>query len=260
MTRRLLERTHVTRLNHGNPAQGDDITLQSYHRMFRTWYFEPALATACFSFFIQWYWMYERNAGKSRDASFYSLFQSCELGNLSLSFIGYWIGIIIWVNLVPPVAQTIPDGIPASLLETAYLILEVVSGVVFYDAIFYVIHLAMHKVPVLRSLHSTHHRNSEVESRDTLQHSVADASLQVLVNILVQRRVVWGSVKTRLARALHNVVVIWMLTESHAAAPQPYIWRRWFRGVRDHRLHHANEPRFQQFFGYLDDWRLRHTT
>jgi hypothetical protein len=89
-----------------------------------------------------------------------------------------------------------------------------------------------------------------------------DGSLQVLVNILVQRRTPWGVVKTRLARGLHNFFVIWMLVESHSASNIPCIWRSLLVGVREHRLHHlgSTDPygknhRFQQFFGYLDELR-----
>ena len=79
---------------------------------------------------------------------------------------------------------------------------------------------------------------------------------QVLVNICVQRTNPWGSTKSRLARALHNVIVTWMLTESHTCAPSPRVGRRWFVGVRRHRAHHAGSPYYQQFFGYLDDSRM----
>jgi len=82
------------------------------------------------------------------------------------------------------------------------------------------------------------------------------ADVQVLVNICVQRTNVWGSTKSRLARALHNVIVTWMLTESHTCAPAPRLARRCFLGVQRHRAHHAGSPYYQQFFGYLDDARL----
>ena len=45
-----------------------------------------------------------------------------------------------------------------------------------------------------------------MESRDVLRHSIVDAALQVAVNILVQRHTPWGAIKSRLARAMHEVV------------------------------------------------------
>ena len=99
--------------------------------------------------------------------------------------------------------------------------------------------------------------------------------------------------KCRISRILHNIIVTWMLTESHTSSPKPYIWRRWCVGIREHYLHHHHNHhnhhhhrtiattatvattatativlnqrqkknkiprrrRYQQFFGYLDEWK-----
>jgi hypothetical protein len=256
----------------------------------RTWWFEPALSTLCFIVFVSWYWKHERRHGASRDVNVFATWD-WTTGPIVQSAVAYWMGIYLWVCVVPPAAPFIPDGIPNNIMSTLYLVTEVASGIVLYDAIFFFIHWAMHEVPCLRRWHARHHEQQHgianaapVECRDTLRHSFMDGSLQVLVNILVQRHAVWGVVKTRLARATHNILVIWMLTESHSAAPQPYIWRRWCRGVRQHYEHHhcsivvatrhsglnrrSTVPllvgrstrdkimRYQQFFSYLDDVRI----
>ena len=142
-------------------------------------------------------------------------------------------------------------------------------GIILYDAIFFFLHWGMHEIPLLRYWHRRHHQCTPlVEARDVLRHGLVDGALQVLVNILVQRHTPWGAVKTRLARGLHNIVVIWMLTESHTASPYPNIWRKYFVGVREHCLHHSpprdgkkcvdteKRVRYQQFFGYLDGMRF----
>jgi len=251
-------------------------------RVFRQWWFDPALATACFAVFINWYWYHERRRGRSRDVSFRSacvepqeglesirsnnnhslrLLLDHYVGPMFQSLAAYWMGIYLWTSVVPPAAPHIPDGLPSSASGVLYLVAEVVTGIVLYDAIFFVIHWAMHEVPALRVLHARHHELQQLyesksdckshhstatdvprmESRDVLRHSLADGALQVLVNIAVQRRnCLLGPVKTRLARALHNILVIWMLTESHSAAPTPNVWRRrWCPGVRDHYRHHT---------------------
>ena len=294
-----------------------DIFLQY---IFRTWWFDPFLATVGFAFFINWYWYHERKLGLSRDGSFQDTVQQwsspaattssstgiCnsvihKLGPLFQSLLAYWIGIYLWTSVIPPAAAVIPDGFPHSINELGYLVVEVVTGLVLYDAIFFFIHWALHEMPCLRFLHARHHEQQQqqqqhasasirsyyppppppppVESRDVLRHSLVDGALQVGVNIFVQRRTFCGSVKTRLARAIHNILVLWMLTESHSAAPTPWIWRRWCVGVREHYQHHttswvaesetvtdsANDDktsssmrqrgRYQQFFGYLDELR-----
>ena len=109
--------------------------------------------------------------------------------------------------------------------------------------------------------HRTHHRHStDFRARDVLTHSAAlDGTLQVLSNILVQRSTAWGTSKSRLARAVHNVCLPWLLTESHTRAHKRLASAAAsaaFAGVRRHRAHHLGEPYYQQLFGYLDDARI----
>lgn len=271
--------------------------------VFRAWWFEPFLSTGtwesrhadrrtplfrfvgtrhlhppnclvhavCFGIFINLYWYHERIRGQSSSKTFGETVEfhadASHDAPLFYSALAYWVGIYLWKLVVPPAAATIPDGIPYNLTQVLYLSAELISGVVLYDAIFFVVHWTMHAIPWLRQWHGRHHQpKARLEARDTLRHGILDGSLQVLVNIAVQRHTPWGTVKTRVARALHNVVVIWMLTESHAAAPVPNVWRRWCVGVREHYLHHEHHHpagdaygphhRYQQFFGYLDDLRV----
>ena len=261
--------------------------------IFRTWWFDPALSTLTFTVCIHVYSVLEykeEEAQQQKDDGdqltttvvlrppLHSL-ADCRMGPLQRAFVAYWIGVGLWVSIIPPAANEIADGWPnndnlsSGLL---FLLLEVVTGIVAYDAIFWGIHWSLHTIPWLQPLHRTHHQHqytsttagSIVRARDVLHHSLVDGTLQVLVNIVVQRTTVWGSVKTRCARALHNIVVIWMLTESHTTVRSARVWRRWFRGVREHARHHHHHAgghhraqRYQQFFAYLDDglelWRKK---
>ena len=130
----------------------------------------------------------------------------------------------------------IPDGVPSSPHDLAYLLAEVVSGIVLYDALFFVVHCLLHATASVH--HKRHHVPSDLRARDVLEHSAMDGTLQVLVNIACQRSTPWGAAKSRLGRALHNVIVTWMLTESHSAAPTKRVWRHCFKGVQRHRSHH----------------------
>ena len=276
--------------------------------VFRSWWFDPFVATLSFYVWIHIYWYYERRYGcccsstspRFTNASDITNFFSIKSQPFRITF-GYWVGISMLRCVIA--APQLPDGIPTSIIDGLFLGFEVVTGVVAYDFVFFFLHLAMHEIPTLRKYHSTHHQHynsgdpcnhpdvasysskkkNHVESRDVLRHSLVDATLQVSVNVLVQRyNLLWFFTdKTRLARALHNVIVTWMLTESHTSSPKPYIWRRWFVGVREHRIHHAmplangrschvsnsdvtspiyygHHHRYQQFFGYLDDLRFQY--
>jgi len=224
----------------------------------RAWWIDPGIATLSFAFAIMVYDREERKLGsKSRE-----FLSAGSVTTLFFAGVAYWVGVGLWVCTVPPPGlhgTGIPDGAPATLREVVYLGLEVAAGVVAYDLLFFSIHLSMHSgVAALWSAHKTHHsRTGDLRARDVLLHSPVDGALQVLVNIFVQRHTPWGSVKSRCARAIHNVIVTWMLTESHAACPTPRLARRWFAGVQRHRAHHTNSAQyFQPFFGYLDDLRL----
>uniref|UniRef100_A0A6U3QQ77 Fatty acid hydroxylase domain-containing protein n=1 Tax=Ditylum brightwellii TaxID=49249 RepID=A0A6U3QQ77_9STRA len=221
------------------------------------WWFEPLLATMSFAFWVNFYWHHERIRGLSNDKRFIPdghYYGAWWYQSVS----AYWIGIYILKLFAPTPSSQIPNRIPHSVSDLAYVLVELVAGVVAYDTIIFFVHWALHDVPVLRKFHRTHHHQHDgnLESRDTLNHSLVDGSLQVIVNILVQRTTPWGSVKTRLARALHNIFVTWMLVESHTSSPYPNIWRRFFVGVRNHRMHHIGGKHcHQQFFGYLDNLR-----
>lgn len=249
--------------------------------IFESWWFDPLTATIGFAIPLYLYTYLEVQSGTSIYKSFYdSLFGKGiniedQRRSLPMSVISYWIGVTLWVQVVPkPGGGHIPDGIPDSIQSLIILVLEVISGIILYDATFFFLHWMMHECKVLSWMfhsHKEHHRTRKIlEARHVLRHSLFDGILQVLVNIFVQRYTPWGSVKSKAARALHNFIVTWMLTESHTSTDKLNIFRKYFVGVREHRNHHLSsssggnnvpssarhQQRYQQFFGYLDDIRL----
>lgn len=238
-------------------------TLDIDNGILRAWWVDPMVATLSFMISVQVYWYHERKLGVSRENRLVDTLDFRELGDVTQSLYAYWIGIFILRAFVP--AQDLPDGIPHDAFDTLHLFCEVAYGIVAYDALFFVVHWLLHEVHFLRRIHRRHHQHvppNGVEAMDVLRHSLIDGTLQVICNICVQQRSHLGGPKSRLGRAIHNILVTWMLTESHTASPEPYIWRRWFIGVRNHRMHHlglAKKGResYQQFFGYLDNIRER---
>lgn len=284
-------------------------TTSSIH-LSSVWWLDPLAATLGFVVAIYVYTFYEIQSGKSTFSSFYDFLLGNDntCGNISRgagkqtkkihhpapsyfllkSLFAYWAGIILWIHVVPPPAPALPIGMPDSLFATAVLFVEVVSGILLYDFYFYFIHYFLHHCKDLAYLvrHEEHHssktQHNVVEARHVLQHSFLDGLLQVFVNIAVQRHTPWGSVKSRIARVLHNMIVTWMLTESHSSSDYPNVFRRFSicKGVKEHRRHHLmlfhhyhhhhrsrrtdkkeddttwDHDRYQQFFGYLDDWRV----
>mmetsp|Transcript_13658 Transcript_13658/g.20326 ORF Transcript_13658/g.20326 Transcript_13658/m.20326 type:complete len:272 (-) Transcript_13658:675-1490(-) len=237
-------------------------------RIFESPYFDPLSATFGFIVPIFIYTFHEMKSGNSAYKSWGDfLFREGERNSKSFSLLAYWAGIMVWGRFIPRVTGQ-PSGIPTSVGSLLYLLLEIASGIILYDAFFFVVHWAMHEVTPLRFIHREHHKPSRtIEAQDVLRHSMIDGSLQVLVNILVQRNTPWGTHKSILARMFHNVIVTWMLTESHSSSPKPDVFRRWCVGCREHRQHHladgdghgsktlGRNHRYQQFFGYLDIYR-----
>ena len=229
----------------------------------RRW-FDPFISTLSFGIAMMLYWNEERKLGKTKKDRPNWL----ELDHVALSLILYWVGLLAFKCIVPPSnGGLIPDGAPHDLTSCLYLIIEVCSGIILYDFLFFFVHWGYHESPFLRVFHVKHHMHDRgiVEATDVLNHSFIDGSLQVLINIYTQRYTPWGKVKSRMARMLHNMIVTWMLTESHSSSPNMYISRKLFIGVKNHRLHHLSHnenhqnrnhnyvcPHYQQFFGYLD--------
>jgi sterol desaturase/sphingolipid hydroxylase (fatty acid hydroxylase superfamily) len=100
------------------------------------------------------------------------------------------------------------------------LLCSVVASVAVYDFIFYWVHLALHKVPwLLRNVHAVHHRQVQLSAREVVHHSLSDGVLQVGANVLALKLLGLHP----LARAAHNVVVTYLLTESHAGYDMPWM-------------------------------------
>ena len=143
---------------------------------------------------------------------------------------------------------------------------EVASGVFFYDLLFYPFHLSFHraKLPAWRKQHRRHHVWSREESAahnavETVQNSYLDAGIQVAINIAVQAAPIypWGY-KHPLSRALHNLMVVYLLCEAHSGYDLPFMSHRLLPGVLGgpvrHEAHHRHGGVcFHQFFTYIDD-------
>jgi|SanBayMetagenome_1026888.scaffolds.fasta_scaffold17442_1 sterol desaturase/sphingolipid hydroxylase (fatty acid hydroxylase superfamily) len=200
-----------------------------------------------------------------------------------IHLLSYYAGVFMFMLVLPPprelnmsIVLDNPqseairlDGIPITGGGFMYLLLEVVSGIVLYDFLFFFLHMLLH-TPGAWRLHKTHHTHYIVTAKSVLNHSVIDAILQVVTNIVVQRynyvtMIIPGyyctTVKTRLARALHNIIIVAMLTESHAnvnTRDHFVLFRRvpsLFPGISRHREHHVQHTKYRQaFFGYLDHW------
>jgi len=214
------------------------------------WWCEPLIASAAFFFFMFFFRRFESHpyGGSGHPLT---------LAAVASLFV-YWLGVGLWVAIVPtPVGAS--SGCVHDMASLAMLAAEVLCGIISYDFVLFWLHVLMHSWPAVGKAvgHGKHHSFGDEANWGgafrTTNHSLVDGTLQVLVNILVQRHTPWGAAKSKLARWLHNVLVIEMLVESHSDSKYPRLARRWFAGVDGHAEHHRHHgPPYEQFFGYLD--------
>ena len=144
--------------------------------------------------------------------------------------------------------------------------MELFAGVFLYDLFFYPLHYLMHKAPLLAKHHGFHHRTGGENGRpvlpvETVQHSFIDGALQVAVNIIVQQISPFGfGGKHLLSKLAHNVVVTYLLVESHSNLDEGWmshrLWPEFFGGSVQHEVHHrTGKGGYQQFGTWIDELR-----
>ncbi len=142
------------------------------------------------------------------------------------------------------------------------LFVELITGILAYDLAFAPIHRLLHLGPkFMRKTHHRHHaarppqRTGSLAPLETVQHSLPDGTLQVLVNVAVQRYLFlpfWGN-RHPLSKLLHNILVTWLLTEAHSGYDLPFmshrVYPRLLGGAPNHDKHHRSKSRryYHQF-------------
>jgi len=117
-----------------------------------------------------------------------------------------------------------PLPLPSDTLTMIRFLTELVSGVILYDFIFSFVHKALHSrntPQFIRRLHVRHHQRRPNQTSllpiQTVQHGFVDGALQVLTNVFVQRLpIFFGLSKHPLSRIAHNLLVTFLLVESHS--------------------------------------------
>lgn len=223
--------------------------------------FEPVLATLAFSFWI--------NMWRAFDLFFPSLHRWKLMGPprperefkgqgrlafllrpgfSNIAVLAYLAPLFIVDYLYP--RRVLPVVAPTSL----ELLCGVTSSVALYDFLFYFVHVAMHRSAFLyRHVHSVHHQQHNLSAHETVHHSFADGALQVAANIVAIRSLGLHP----MTRALHNVVITYMLTETHSGYDMPWMLHNvlphgLLGGSPAHEEHHrCGDCQHQQFFTYL---------
>lgn len=122
-------------------------------------------------------------------------------------------------------------------------------------------------VTPLGRFHARHHdyyqhTDAPLHVMNTFHHHFLDALAQVGINIIVQQiplAFLFPGPRHKLSKAVHNVLVTYLLVEAHSGLDAPFMSHRLFPAVFGgsvrHQVHHQlGVVYFHQFFKYLDDW------
>jgi sterol desaturase/sphingolipid hydroxylase (fatty acid hydroxylase superfamily) len=143
--------------------------------VYESWWFDPLTATFGFIVPVYVYTYYEIQTGSSVYTTFDQFLTSRGTGedkrqSLLLSLFSYWIGVALFVQIVPKPADGLPLGIPTSFSSLGLLMAEVIAGIILYDGFFFLVHWAMHECRALHYLsHKEHHRPKVLEARHVLR-------------------------------------------------------------------------------------------
>lgn len=72
-------------------------------------------------------------------------------------------------------------ALPLQPPSSRSLILELMASIIIYDAIFFLVHLSLHKIPIIYNrLHATHHDHAEIHAQVTNKLDIGERLLLVL--------------------------------------------------------------------------------
>ncbi|KAJ8098888.1 hypothetical protein POJ06DRAFT_143907 [Lipomyces tetrasporus] len=146
-------------------------------------------------------------------------------------------------------------ALPTHAPSSRRLVTELAVSLLIYDALFFFIHVAFHRVPVLAGFHKPHHRHGEINPQVTNQLSVVERlSLVLLANFALN--IIKSHVLTRSA---FIVVFVYLLVEVHSGLDLDWGYDKvlpggWGAGARKHAMHHRDgDVGFAPFFCWWDN-------
>ena len=164
----------------------------------------------------------------------------------------YAVPLLIW-DITAPRRHRRIGGFAAP--TTMGILGGVVGGLFLYDLLFFMGHLAMHKISILnRTIHAKHHKTAEVRACEIVRLGVAEEVLEVGFSIIALNFLSVHPV----ARTIYNAVITFLLTELHCGfdfpwTPQNVVPFGLATGSRRHHYHHRyGKHYYQKFFHHVD--------
>ena len=146
-------------------------------------------------------------------------------------------------------------ALPANIPSSRRIVLELTVALIIYDALFFAIHLAFHRVPALARIHVPHHKHAEMHPQVTNRLSVGERlSLILLANFALN--IIGSHVFTR---TLFVPLFVYLLIEVHSGVDLAWQYDKilpqgWGAGSRKHAAHHKDGHKyFAPFFSWWDE-------
>ncbi|MCJ1380817.1 hypothetical protein MMC17_003926 [Xylographa soralifera] len=145
-------------------------------------------------------------------------------------------------------------ALPTEPPSSRRLLLELMTSFFIYDALFFFIHIAFHRIKFLARIHMPHHTHTEMHPQVTNKLSVAERlSLVLFANFALN--IIGSHVLTRSAFV---PLFIYLLVEVHSGLDLEWSYDKlipfgWGAGSRVHAAHHrTGEGAFAPFFTWWD--------
>ena len=135
------------------------------------------------------------------------------------------------------------------------LVIQLAASFFIYDALFFLFHLALHKLPVLKQSHKVHHGHAEINPQITNQLDIVERlGLVLLANFSLN--IIGSHVLTR---TLFVPIFVWLLVEIHSGMDLEWGYDKllpqgWAAGSKRHSQHHQVGTRYYApFFNWWDN-------
>ncbi|KAI1829199.1 hypothetical protein DTO027I6_9904 [Penicillium roqueforti] len=119
------------------------------------------------------------------------------------------------------------------------IIFELITSLILYDALFFAIHIAFHRIPSLHQIHGPHHGHNEIHPQVTNRLSVTErVALILLANFALN--IIGSHVLTR---TMFVPIFIYLLIEVHSGIDLDWQYDKilpykWGAGTAKHATHH----------------------
>lgn len=146
-------------------------------------------------------------------------------------------------------------ALPLAAPTSKQLVVQLAASVLIYDAVFFLFHLALHKLPGLSRIHKTHHGHAEINPQITNQLDIVERlGLVLLANFSLN--IIGSHVLTR---TLFVPVFVWLLVDIHSGLNLPWSYDKllphgWAAGSTRHSHHHQHGSKYYApFFNWWDN-------